>query len=184
MLAPYDVERNVQACAVLLKAEPSRRVSRLRLMKLLYIADREMVQKRGRSITGDRFCAMEHGPVLSNTYDLIKGESQNSAWVACLSNAGRDIILKNDPGVGKLTRLEVQKLHEVSERYFHLDDYGIALITHDFTEWRKNNPGPGRSKPIPVDDLLEAVGMLEHKDSILEAARCESKMNQLSQMVE
>src|SRR4051794_11299600 len=128
MLIPFDILKVAQACAVLLKNEPSRRMSRLRLLKLLYIADREYLKERGRPITGDCVAAMDHGPVLSRTYDLIKGTDVAFAtWRRYFRNAGpRDVELEEDPGIGKLSRFEVEKLQHVSERLADMDDWNVA----------------------------------------------------------
>jgi len=45
----------------------------LKLMKLLYLADRESMRRNGRPISGDRYVSMDHGPVLSQTLNLING---------------------------------------------------------------------------------------------------------------
>ena len=74
MILHFNITKTIQASAVLLKADPNHSMSRLRLLKLLYIADRESLTERARPITGDYPVAMDHGPVLSNTYNLIKGE--------------------------------------------------------------------------------------------------------------
>ena len=43
----------------------------LKLLKLMYYADRQMLITRGTLITFDKWVAMKLGPVLSSTYDLI-----------------------------------------------------------------------------------------------------------------
>ena len=40
--------------------------------KILYLADKQHCIDWGRPITGDRYVAMEHGPVPSRVYDLLK----------------------------------------------------------------------------------------------------------------
>src|SRR5688500_4690350 len=77
MVIPFNVMKVVQASAVLLKKHGGR-MSRLRLVKLLYIADRESLSQTLRPITGDHPAAMEHGPVPSQTYDLIKRKHVDS----------------------------------------------------------------------------------------------------------
>ena len=37
----FNISKAIEAAGVLLREEPSRRMSRIRLLKLLYIADRE-----------------------------------------------------------------------------------------------------------------------------------------------
>ncbi len=43
------------------------------LIKMLYLADRELLAKRGQPLTGDQPVSMKNGPVLTTTYDLTKG---------------------------------------------------------------------------------------------------------------
>ena len=42
----FNFSRTLQSAAILLKLQPNRRMSYLRLLKLLYIADREMLAER------------------------------------------------------------------------------------------------------------------------------------------
>jgi len=49
-------------------------MSYLKLIKLLYIIDREALLRWGRPLTGDRYVSMDHGPVLSQTLNLITEE--------------------------------------------------------------------------------------------------------------
>ena len=71
MVFRFNIEKTIQAIAALLHFHGSKEMSYLRMLKLLYLADRECLQETGRPITGDRVVAMEHGPVLSSVYDLI-----------------------------------------------------------------------------------------------------------------
>jgi uncharacterized phage-associated protein len=181
MLVPFHIEKVAQASAVLLKHEESRRMGRLRLLKLLYIADRERMQECGRPISGDTVATMDHGPVLSRTYNLIKGADVDTpAWEHYIRSVGsRDVMLAEDPGVGKLTRKEIAKLNEVSKRFEDHDDYEIAVYTHGFSEWLKNKPDAGSSKRIPLDDLLEATGLTGIKGQLLEDAANEKLVDHL-----
>jgi uncharacterized phage-associated protein len=184
-MIPFAPIKIAQAVSVLLKTEPIKRMGRLRILKLLYIADRESLIERARSITGDKPVAMDHGPVLSQTYDLIKGTDYASPqWGQFLRSDGRDVELVEDPGVGKLTRYEITKLQEVALRLKESDDWMIAELTHGFSEWIKNRPDKGSSKPIPLDDLLEATGRAQDKDSLLAAARAENAFKRLISSVE
>src|SRR5436190_24334529 len=69
-----NVLKTAQAAAVLIRAECATGMNYMRVLKLLYIADRECLRRYGRVITGDRAVATKRGPVLSVSLDLIKGE--------------------------------------------------------------------------------------------------------------
>ena len=64
----------VQAAAVLLRNEGTK-MTRLRLLKLLLIADRKSIKEMGVPILGSKIVAMDNGPLHSEIYDLIKGSS-------------------------------------------------------------------------------------------------------------
>ncbi len=167
MVFQFSTMKVIQAAAVLLR-EHAGRMSRLRLLKLLYIADRECLAETLRPITGDRAVAMDHGPVPSRTYDLMKRKDTDSPlWDRYISQEGpQDHRLIQDPGVGKLTRREVDKLHRVSETHREMNDYDIAVETHGFDEWVRNKPPQGSSKTIPLDDVLQALNLTQHKERI------------------
>src|SRR5271155_4089348 len=69
---PLKVLKTIQAIGVLLRADGVKRMNYMRLLKLLYMADRESLRETGRPITGGPVTAMERGPVLEEVYDLIR----------------------------------------------------------------------------------------------------------------
>ncbi|MBM4042280.1 MAG: DUF4065 domain-containing protein [Planctomycetes bacterium] len=154
----FDFRKTVEAAGVLLRSRPPHMMGRVRLLKLLYLADRESLKETGAPITGDEAVAMKHGPVPSETYDLIKGEHIRTAeWSGFFENMDYYVRLANQPGTGSLSRYEIEKLNEIAERFENDDEWAVAEKTHDLPEWRKNDPGDS-SRPIPFEDILEAVG--------------------------
>ena len=161
MVFRFKIEKAIQAVAALLHFHGSKEMSYLRMLKLLYIADRESLKETGRPITGDRVVAMEHGPVLSSEYDLIKGAHTGwPTWSEYLGKKGYRIELLRDPGNGALSKYEVGKLRELTERYAEKNEWDMVEIIHSLDEWKKNDPGKS-SKPIPFEDLLEAIGRVQ-----------------------
>src|ERR1700682_886417 len=113
----FDFARTVQAVSVLLDLQRSRRMNYMRLLKLLYIADRESLLETGAPITGDRPVAMKRGPVLSHVYNLIKGESTDAGrWEEFVHKDDYEVELLKDPGRGKLSRYDIAKLTEIWTR--------------------------------------------------------------------
>jgi len=161
MLIPFNTMKAIQAAAVLLKQADNRCMSRLRLLKLLYIADRQSIAETLRPITGDNVKAMDHGPVLDTIYDLITRKSEDTPlWERYITQNGlRDHQLVIDPGTGSLSEYEIIKLNAVSAERAGMKDYDIADETHKFPEWIKNQPPEGSWKPIPFQDVLDALKM-------------------------
>lgn len=169
MRASLKVDKAIQAAAVLMAMEPSKEIDRLRLLKLLYIAEREALSETGRPITFDRAVALDHGPVLSGVYDLIKGQHiESPRWARFFENHGHVIHLNRKPGNGLLSRYEIAKLQAVSLQRLDRDTWSIAQDTHELPEYQKNRPTDGSSNPIPLEDILDAVGRSDEKDSIIQ----------------
>ena len=69
----------VEAAARLIAFEGGT-INYTKLLKLLYIADRESLRRHHTSISGDAYVSMNAGPVLSRAYNLIKGEASSEIW--------------------------------------------------------------------------------------------------------
>jgi len=167
----FNFEKSLQAAGVLLQLEEGR-MSYMRLLKLLYISDRELLAETANPITGDRVCAMQFGPVLSDVYSLIKGEATRAnEWFSYIERQGYAVKLVRDPGRGKLSKGEIEKLTEVSERYLNRDQWDLSELTHEFPEWDRNFPkGSKSSYPIPWTDVLEAQDKAELIEAVKEEA--------------
>jgi len=145
-------------------------MSYLRLLKLLYIADRESLRESGRPIVGTRPVAMDFGPVLSEVLDLVNGQHADEAvWSEFIRKDGYAVALEKDPGVLSLSRHEIERLTKTSEEYRNTDDWEIVKQTHAFEEW-KNNITLGTSTPIPLEDMIKAVGRANELEDILQEA--------------
>lgn len=166
----FGTRKIVEAIAALLRSSASRRMGCLRLLKLLYIADRESLRETGRPIVGTKPVAMEYGPVHSEAYDLIKGSHWGEeSWAEFIRKDGHEVELTKDPGVLTLSRYEIGKLTETAAKYREMEEFDLVRLTHEFPEW-KANYREGTSTPIPMEDIIEAVGRAEDRDEILQDA--------------
>ena len=104
----YRLERATQAAAYLLKLRGGR-MSYMKLLRLMYLADREALLRMGRPITYDRYVSMDHGPVLSQTYNLLVSEEapshESSYWRQHISEPDRyEVTLRiAEPSVSALS---------------------------------------------------------------------------------
>lgn len=173
-----SIEKATQAAGVLLREEPTHRMSRIRLLKLLYIADRESLRKTGRPITGDRAAAMRHGPVLSELYDCIKGTACHLAtWQQFFRSEGHNVEMTAEPTTHDLCRYEIETLQQVSRERRDKDEWEIVNETHGFQEW--DDPGD-TSQPIGFESILRAVGWdAEETEKILAEARRDAEVDRL-----
>ncbi len=179
MYFDFGTRKIIEAAAVLLRSEACHRMGYMRLLKLLYIADRESLAETGRPIVGTRPVAMDLGPVHSKALDLVRGTHYDApAWSEFIVKDGYSIEMSADPGVLSLSRYEIAKLNEVQARYREVDDFDLSRITHTFPEWRRRHQ-EGTSVTIPLEDIIEAVGRGEDQEEILEDAKEARELDRL-----
>lgn len=147
----------------------------LKLVKLLYICDREFMKAHAKPITFDRFVSMPHGPVLSSTYDLMTGSGlpQNQeVWNNIISDReNHTISLNKNPFTSTLSIIERGVADSVYEKFGSFTQWELVEFTHEnFEEWSDPN---GSSKPIRYQEVFVALGYTE-KDAVIFSERIES----------
>ncbi len=147
----FSEKKTIQAAAYLIKKQGGGAMKYMKLLKLLYLADRTALIDLQQPITFDQFCAMDHGMVLSETLDLINKPSET--WRAVFQRQSQyDIaLIDQDPGVDDLSRAEIKILDQVFKKYGHFDRWKLREITHELPEW--NDP-QGSSKPVEISEVL------------------------------
>ena len=157
---PLQITKMIQAAGVILAHHKRRPLGRWRLLKLMYIADREVLRQTGRPICGGNQVAMNHGPLHSEMYDAIKGGDPKFAdWSRFMRTEGISVVLVADPGTGKLTRLDEQVLRQVVDKYGYMPDRALRKLVHEFKEFAEHEPRGGSSRRIPWESIIEAVGL-------------------------
>lgn len=163
-------EDKVAQMAAYLLLKRGGRMAYLKLMKLLYLANRKSLIERGRMMVDDKLYSMKHGPVMSNTLDLIRNRAHVNGehWYNLLQTIDNDLTLRLDPRemdadevFDTLSRSDVRILDEVYSRFGHMNRFDLRDMTHleEFCpEWQ--NPGNSR-RPIDKKDILLLEGKSE-----------------------
>jgi uncharacterized phage-associated protein len=179
----FGPRKIVEAIAVIIRASDHSdrpHMGRLRLLKLLYIADRESLREIGSPIIGTKPVAMSDGPLHSEAYDIIKGTRWDAEeWSEFLYNDGNEVVLAKNPGVLNLSRYEIEKLTETVGTNRDKDEWELVEMTHKFQEWINNRPEEGHRKDIPMDDLIDAVGLTHMKEDILREIEETRRLNSI-----
>lgn len=181
MYFQFGPRKIVEAIAVLIHASDScerPHMGCLRLLKLLYVADRESLRETGSPIIGTKPVAMDYGPLHSDAYDIVKGSRWDAdTWAEFLHKDGNEVFVIKSPGVLNLSRHEIDTLTETVDRHRDKNEWDLVNMTHEFEEWKKNQPEPGTSRAIPMEDIIDAVGLTHMKDDILRDIEETRKLN-------
>ena len=150
----FKEDKATQAAALLLKMRGAP-MSHLKLMKLLYLAEREALLTLGRPIIFDSYVSMDHGTVLSQTLNLIHGESPSDGnWTTAISTpSDHKVNLKTDPGTDKLSEAEESILDNIFKKHGKKSRWELRDFTHSLGEW--SDP-KGSSIRIEYRDILQA----------------------------
>jgi uncharacterized phage-associated protein len=158
----FDELRAAQMAAYFI-GQAGGRMSVLKLMKLMYIADRISIQKHGHPITFDHMVSMDHGPVLSSVYNLAQGtiEGHPKGWEYWISDReDHDVAVRRPVDVEFLEDLsdaDIDVLAETWRLVGHLRKWEIRDWTHkNLKEWKDPH---GSSIPIAYESVFTALGL-------------------------
>lgn len=165
----FNEKKATQAAAHLLKLRGGR-MSYMKLVKLLYLADREALLRWGRPISTDRYVSMDRGPVLSRVLDLATDGGDPgtpSVWASSITEPSNyEVELKADAGDEELSESEIQLLDEVFAQHGRKSRWDLVELTHRLPEWIDPQ---GSAIAITYRDILKAGGKSDLEISAVEA---------------
>lgn len=135
----------------------------VKLIKILYLIDREAMRRWGIPVTTDHHASMSNGPIVSNIYDLITEEMPKPIWARYISPPLGEyevkLLHKTSVPTDRLSHSEEKLIEEVYKEYGHKNRWDIIKYTHTLQEWR--NPNGKSSIPIHYRQILQALGQDE-----------------------
>ena len=175
MALTYREDKATQAAAKLLTLEGGR-MSHMKLIKLLYFADREALLQWGRPITFDWYYSLPNGPILSFTLNRINEDpdpSESSYWHEYVSERqDHEVHLLRDAPDDQLSEADQQILDQIYAELGHLDQWQLRDKSHELPEWQDPQ---GSRLPIEIEDILRAGGLTdEDAQEICEVLEAES----------
>jgi uncharacterized phage-associated protein len=151
----FDISKSIAATAYLCSLHGGN-LTVLFLVKMLYLADRKALIKWQRPITGDRFCSLPHGPIVSRIYDLMRGRvpgEDQVLWYRMFNRRqGNDISLIGEPDVDPLSQRELDVLKEAFDEIEAIPRGQLVDVLHArLPEWKDPN---GSSMTIDPDMIF------------------------------
>jgi uncharacterized phage-associated protein len=153
----FNESKATQAAAFFLKLRGGK-MHYIKLIKLLYLADRESLLRWGLPFTTDRHVSMDNGPVVSRILNLITDDIPKPVWSAYISAplGQYEVELLKEAPTDQLSKAEEKLMTELFEKFGHMNRWElIDTVMHKLPEWR--NPC-GSSIPISLRAILEAGG--------------------------
>ena len=151
-----DKEKAIEALVYIARAFPG--VGRFHACKILYFAERDHLRVFGRPIIGDRYHAMENGPVPSFAYNVLKGElapAEMQVADGALLTIDRyrhpAYEAAREPRLEYFSRSDLECLDKAIEYGAKRSFGAISDETHHHKAWAEAN----QNAPMKWDDFLD-----------------------------
>jgi uncharacterized phage-associated protein len=169
MLPRFNERRATEAAAKFLKLRGGR-MSYIKLIKLMYLLDREALLRWGRPVTTDRYVSMDNGPVVSRIYDLIREEptpGTDPLWRHFISApTNYEVSLTAELDNEELSPAEESLIEEIFSKYGKLSRWDLVNLSHELAEWQDPK---GSAIPIEYRDILRAGQKTESEIAAIES---------------
>ena len=175
----YDFEKAL-AAIVYIASSGIEDLTKYKICKLLFLADKYHLVRYGRPITGDRICAMEYGPVPSQTLNILNDaitESHQDPRADLLTEKLHiDRVYHNPHLSSQLAGFDLEEhlsSSDLSALQYTVHQHGrksfeeLKAVTHEMFAYRKawaervNSAPTMRYEDLFVDDGDALEGALE-----------------------
>lgn len=178
----YNARKAAQVAAFFAKAQGGR-INVLKLVKLIYLADRLALETFESPILDDKFVSMDHGPVNSITLNYVNGLSDDrDEWAEFVSDREAHFVGLTDSelkvhDLDELSTAEIKILTLIWDRHGKMSQFEVRDYTHQHCpEWEDPK---GSSEPIPLERIFKFLGK---RDSAELAAKVEADRD-IDQMI-
>jgi len=159
MIPRFREDKTTDAALLLIKLAGGT-INYMKLIKLLYLIDREALKRWGQPVTFDQYFSMDRGPVLSRTLNLInEGPSpgRSSYWHEHISPPDNYLVTVLQPtDADSLSDAETGLIGEVHDEYGDIPKWPLVDLLHKvLPEWADPQ---GSRATISYGDILRAVG--------------------------
>lgn len=139
------------------------------VLKCLYYADRKHLQEYGRQIYGETFYALEHGPVPSAAYEIVKYANGRAKWDLQFPEAFEllevnDVYLSARGAVETdlLSRSDMVCLLDAARKYGKMSFGKLKRLSHQGKAFENAGPNGEMKLADLVEELKGAEAIASH----------------------
>lgn len=162
-----DAQKTINMLGYLAKKQEDEAMNCMKAYKLIWLADRYHLRNYGRTITGDRYFAMQRGLVPSDTKNIVEGENprlladhnlnkeaiqhdKKSFSYRFIADIDQDVFSESDREVMDL----------IWNTFGVLDQWQLSELSHKAPEWKNYESllkvsGEKKSFPVDMDFFFE-----------------------------
>jgi len=173
-----DYGKALEAILWLSSARPG--IDIYRLLKILFLADKEHLNRYGRPIVNQRYVAMVYGPVAETSYDILRRKPRALAALGVdtlpirlkVDGRGKPIFVfpERQPNMRRFSKSDLKLLSECLDRYGEMHFGALKALTHEHraykNAWAKR--GTKGSIAMNFEDFLNTENQDEETVAALE----------------
>ena len=156
--AGFRSRKAAQICAYFANRSGSV-IEKLKLIKLIYLAERQFLSAHHHPMLFDEFYSLPHGPVCSSTLNGINGVIHESLWDEYIARNGNIVVAVKSvdrEDLDHVSDAEMEVLHDVWQKFSGMTASQIRNYTHEncpeYTETDKARI------PISYRQIFDALG--------------------------
>lgn len=142
-LIEFDHKKATQAINYFAIKEGGK-IDKLKLIKLIWLADRYHIRKYGRPIINDTYLAMKFGPVGSAVKDIAEDSDflapEESAYLKkylLCDKKNNNVKSVKETESDVFSKTDLEALGKIYEEYGKYQNLYLVKISHEFPEWKK-----------------------------------------------
>lgn len=172
---PFDRQKATESAAEFIRLAGGS-VNILKLVKLMYLLDRQALEQVGVPVVGGSYVSMKDGPVTSEVLDSInhKNGEGNAPWDDFITERNDyHVSIRKNSTLDHLSPFEMDLIRELHEEHKTKDRYKLRDWCHENChEWVAPKLLQRGSIPIPVETLAAEIRRTraELEEAVKEAA--------------
>ncbi len=139
------------------------------VLKCLYFADRQHLQEYGRQIYGETFYALEHGPVPSAAYEIVKYAGGRAKWdlqfpeaIELLDVNDIHVSARGSADTDLLSRSDMGCLLDAARKYGKMPFSRLKKLSHQGKAFEKADPNGEIKLADLIDELKDGKAVASH----------------------
>lgn len=157
VISEEQKEKIAQVVRRFVDGHKGRRVGYTKVLKLLYILDRESLRKWGFTVTADDYESLKNGPVLKDTRTCLRHKSiSDSVFKKYIQKdvSGYIVPTESKCEYDEVSQAEVELIDNLLHRYGTCTTESMIEITHTFAEWKETG---GSNMTISIESMASGA---------------------------
>lgn len=124
------------------------KATKMKILKLIFLADKYHLVNYGRTVTGDEYFAMKDGPVGSTVKDVLEfndislsdDEYELAAQYFNIDSDNKTISIKQaipSSELKSLSETDIEAMDHAVNNFGHLEAWQLRDLTHKYPEWKQ-----------------------------------------------